>query len=200
MFFGKAVKQENLQLKNRNEQLECEIEKLKRQNQALTEENSRLDESNRTLKQQNSELLASNSNLTDENSKLKEEYSPLIKANESVISYRERLERQAVEDYNLQFERLKAFILRWQASLPEDKANTAENKKRLALTKLLSGILQESTPVSDLKSGAFALERLNDAIGGNRIDGESGFSLDEVLNPSGDLDLEALCKELGVMD
>ena len=179
MLFSKKTKQEILNLEQKVE--------------ALTAEKQ-------SLLQEIQQLKAENQNLTNENKRLNETYAPLIQAESGANGYRIQLEKNAVNEYNLQFERLKAFIARWQASLPESKADTPENKKRLALTKLLSGILQESTPVCDLQSGAFTVERLNDAIGGKNIDGESTFDLDAVLNPSTDLDLEALCKELGVMD
>ncbi len=179
MLFGKKTKLEILNLEQKVQTLTVEKQDLLREIQ---------------------QLKAENQNLINENKRLNQTYKPLIQAEMDAESYRTQLEKNAVNEYNLQFERLKAFIARWQANLPEGKADTPETKKRLALVKLLSGILQESTPVCDLQSGAFTVERLNDAIGGKNIDGESAFDLDAVLNPSTDLDLEALCKELGVMD
>ena len=181
--------------------------KIKEQNQSLISENAKLTEKIKLLEEQNAsltlkneQLCEQNQKLTAENQRLTNEFKPFLNAKKQAEDYKEHLEENAVMQYNLQFERLEAFIQRWQANLPESKADSPENKKRLALTKLLSGILQENTPVSDLQAGAFTVERLNEVIGGKNIDGENAFDLDAVLNPSADLDLASLCKELGVMD
>ena len=60
-------------------------------------------------------------------------------------------------------------------------------------------ILKEKPCVNSIEEGVALLDKLNGAINGNSVS-ESGFNLDEVLNPGNELDLESLCKELGVMD
>ena len=69
----------------------------------------------------------------------------------------------------------------------------------MALALALSEILKDNDCPKTLEEGIEILEKLNNVISGG---GEqtNGFNLDEVLNPSGELDLATLCKELGVMD
>ena len=67
-----------------------------------------------------------------------------------------------------------------------------------ALSLALSEILKDNSCPETLEEGIEIINKLNDAIGGDNKNG--GFNLDEVLNPTGELDLATLCKELGVMD
>ena len=103
-----------------------------------------------------------------------------------------------VERYNTELQRLKTFISRWQSALPEhDKG--IEGKKRMALSMALAEILKDKPCVNSIEEGVALLDKLNGVMGGN-AQSESGFNLEEVLNPGNELDLESLCKELGVTD
>ena len=61
------------------------------------------------------------------------------------------------------------------------------------------GHLKDNPCNSDIDEGVKLLEKLTNAINGGAGSGGE-FNLEEVLNPGSDLDLAALCKELGVMD
>ena len=83
--------------------------------------------------------------------------------------------------------------------MPEPKEITPESRKRRALAVALSEILKDNPCNSDIDEGVKLLEKLTNAINGGAGSGGE-FNLEEVLNPGSDLDLAALCKELGVMD
>ena len=174
--------------------------RLQAENERLLQENNGLLAKNRDLEQRVDKLELEIERLKRENCELTDRYQPYVNAKTNAESLCESERDRLIYEYNLQFDRLKAFIVRWQANLPEDRANTPENKKRSALADILSRILQENAPISDLQAGAFLVEKLNGAIGGKNPDDEGAFDLDAVLNPGKDLDLAALCKELGVMD
>lgn len=106
---------------------------------------------------------------------------------------------KAKERYELEINRLRLFVTRWISSLPEPKELTPESRKRRALAVALSEILKDNPCTDDIEQGVELLEKLSNAISGGG-NGDSGFNLEEVLNPGSDLDLATLCKELGVMD
>lgn len=158
-------------------------------NRALQEQNEQLKAQLERIKCENQALCARKSQLESENNTLKGEKALGKGASEQKI----------VERYNSELKRLALFVDSWQKALPEPKERTPESKKRLALAMALAEILKDKPCVSTIEEGVELLDKLNGVIYG-KPQGESGFNLEEVLNPGNDLDLESLCKELGVMD
>ncbi len=171
-------------------------------NKKISLENQRLSEENANLQEQvsklNAELLAQKS----QNEALKNQNYSILQKLKAFENQNEQLQlkmdKKLVLRYNVELQRLNNFIQRWQNALPEpDKG--IEGKKRRALSMALAEILKDKPCVNSIEEGVALLDKLNGVIGGN-VQSESGFNLEEVLNPGNELDLESLCKELGVMD
>ena len=173
----------------------------------IFDKNKKLNEENISLKERISKLESENSALKEkvlasEREKALQEQKGVAQVDAILNEAKQRakeLEEDALNKYRLELLRLRAFIEKWIGALPEPKERTAESKKRMALALALSEILKDNDCPKTLEEGIEILEKLNSVISGG---GEqtNGFNLDEVLNPSGELDLATLCKELGVMD
>jgi hypothetical protein len=163
----------------RYKKLQAENQELKREVQRLKEENAKI---------------VKDSNLSLEGESNTSYNSDCINAKEKA----DRVLQDALERYRIEINRLKTFVERWLKALPEPKERTAETRRRMALALALSEILKDNSCPETLEEGIEIINKLNDAIGGDNKNG--GFNLDEVLNPTGELDLATLCKELGVMD
>ena len=164
-------------------------------NKKLSLENKRLADENCDLQKQIDGLKAELSSQKQQNQSLLDKLSQFENKNTQLQL---KMDKKLVERYNAELNRLKTFILRWQSALPEhDKG--IEGKKRMALSMALAEILKDKPCVNSIEEGVALLDKLNGVIGGN-AQSESGFNLEEVLNPGNELDLESLCKELGVMD
>ena len=171
--------------------------------------NKKLASENNTLKRQNASLNEQidilNAKLLEEKSKAENLAAENDRHLEKLALYEKQQQEQAlkfdkklVERYNAELLRLKNFIHNWQSAMPEhDKG--IDGKKRMALSMALAEILKDKPCVNSIDEGVALLDKLKGAIHGNSVS-ESGFNLDEVLNPGNELDLESLCKELGVMD
>ncbi len=133
--------------------------------------------------------------------------STLISAKEKASE----IEATALIKYSLVVESLKKFSADWNAYfefLKEKYPNYATIQKVVGLKKTLDETLSENNAektvgIMDEKLSSVTdkimynpKERLNDLIAAT---GDSGFNIDEVLNP-GKLELEDLCKELGLME
>ena len=111
------------------------------------------------------------------------------------------------EQYKIEIDVLKLFIERWNAfvndtvkSYPSDKT-----RKLVAVADMIKEILQnENATHIDNKQKIDEVFKLTEGFvkESRSLYGvsESGFNMDDVLNPKGDLDLMELCKELGVTD
>lgn len=185
MLFNAKIKKENASLLAKNKALEEEISALKKQLEQKTQANKN-----------QAEKIAE---LTEKNGQLAKKAQMVLDAEFNAKDYCDELTQNALKAYNLHLQALKTFITRWQASLPEAK-QSPDLKKKLALSNALEEIIRGNTPVTDIEQGAQLIERLNGVIGGKNVYESDGFDLDAVLNPTEELDLEALCKELGVMD
>lgn len=213
------LKNENETIKRENEKLKAEIGNLKDENSAVKKARDRLTSENSSLKNNEQSLknriegfsLRIDSVLSEKAEILAEarEFAAEIiekaeqkaeKITDDATSLKNVLEADALAKYNAELSRLNDFVVRWQANLPEPKERTVNSRKRAALTLILSEILSDRKPPESIEKGIEILDKLNAAIGGKSQDSENGFDLDEVLNPSEDLDLETLCKELGVME
>ena len=111
------------------------------------------------------------------------------------------------EQYKIEIDVLKLFIERWNAfvndtvkSYPSDKT-----RKLVAVADMIKEILQnENATHIDNKQKIDEVFKLTESFvkESRSLYGvsESGFNMDDVLNPKGDLDLMELCKELGVTE
>lgn len=108
-------------------------------------------------------------------------------------------DKSIIELYNAELKRLYAFAARYQAALPADDA-LPENAKRRAVAGAIKEVLADNKTINSAEQGQEIISRINEILsGGGKIDSGDSFDINEVLNP-GELDLESLCKELGVMD
>lgn len=109
--------------------------------------------------------------------------------------------------YKTEVDVLKLFIERWNSfvndtvkSYPSDKT-----RKLVAVADMIKEILQndDASTVSN-KAKIDQIYKLTEGFvkESRSLYGvsESGFNMDDVLNPKGDLDLMELCKELGVTE
>ncbi len=203
MIFSNKAKAENEKLKKELAALNAKLKDLNAKYDATKAENEKqkkeLESFFEKEKQLKTRLLKEeqeNRELKDKNAHLTQKYGNFTNIDQA-NAFSENLEKQAVIRYNAELKNLATYITRWQNALPEPGERTAATKKRAALSAAIYNILIEIKEVSSAEEGKAAVKRINDVIGGNT--GDSSFNLDEVLNP-GKLDLESLCKELGVMD
>lgn len=127
----------------------------------------------------------------------KEEKTEKTEKTETTIRPNAKAELSAA--YMSEINRLKTFISRWEkALLSGDLA--AEKRKKSALTAALKQILNFNEQELSLAELSDKVSEMTDMIAGGKREEEGGIDLDEVLNPSEELDLESLCKELGVME
>ena len=106
-----------------------------------------------------------------------------------------KLKNEAAQKYALELVALKNFSKKWRAAL----SSGAEDKKS-EMIDLLKGFLDEigvDNAVGKLRKCDEILKA--DADKRQEENGQAfEFDLNEALNPSEELDLEELCKELGV--
>lgn len=102
--------------------------------------------------------------------------------------------------YSDELKRLYVFAARWQAALPTDD-RSPESERRKALVAAIKEIISDNKTINTAEQGREIVARITDLLscGGKPKTPSDTFDLNEVLNP-GELDLETLCKELGVMD
>lgn len=102
--------------------------------------------------------------------------------------------------YSDELKRLYVFAARWQAALPTDD-RSPESERREALVAAIKEIISDNKTINTAEQGREIVARITDLLsnGGKPKTPSDTFDLNEVLNP-GELDLESLCKELGVMD
>ncbi len=109
------------------------------------------------------------------------------------------VENELLSRYRLEIKRLKQFIAVWERALLSD--GVSENKsRRAALARALKEILSFNEQECSLAELSDKVAYLTDFVSGGKREEEGGIDLDEVLNPSVELNLEELCKELGVME
>lgn len=151
------------------------------------------------------ELLKGNSHLSSELSVYKEKEEYLSSAIISAEKTAEKIKKKAELQYALEMDKLRNFNNKWNdyfLLLKEKYPMYAPIDKALDIKQKLLSVLK----LSDSKR---AVEKLDKLLGDTEkndytkvdlavADG-NGFNLDEVLNP-GQLELEDLCKELGLME
>ena len=156
--------------------------------------------------------------LVKENGELKEQLTKLTENEKLILSVLKRaeqtainLEQQALLEYEIELERLKHFTEKWsayfeliQSKYPQSKliqkavkikkkaeSSNGESPKSvvLELEQMIEGNIKNH-PVFDPK------RKIADYISATS---NSGFNLNDVLNP-GDIELEDICRELGLID
>lgn len=121
------------------------------------------------------------------------------------------IKEQAENEYALEIERLRAFSNKWESyfkKIKEKYPTSSAVKKAVSVKDKIDSNLKKGVKPKKI------IEEVDVAIGNNEkkkfnpkekirdyiaATSDNGFNLDEVLNP-GDLQLEDLCKELGLIE
>ena len=113
----------------------------------------------------------------------------------------------AKEQYKVEIDRLNMFTARFNTFVKEvvNAYPTDKTRKLVAVGEMLKDILTTTeTEVYTSKDKILDAYKIIDGMSfkpsGLYGVSESGFNMDDVLNPKGDLDLMAICKELGVTE
>ncbi len=154
------------------------------------------------------------SELVKENTELSKKVEELTKKEPLIVATLERAEKTSQEiveraelEYSLEMQRLKDFAEKW-----DDYFNLLQEKYPLyPTTKKAVEIKDKVKDFSKTSNAKKTIEKLDSMITEKKFNpkqkikdyvvatSDSGFNLDEVLNP-GKLELEDLCKELGLIE
>ena len=114
------------------------------------------------------------------------------------------------EKYQTEIKNLRLFVSSFNEYVSEIvKAYPSDRtRKAVAVSDALKDILsREETATYTAKEQVLEAFKIIESVVPKKDskqslygEGENGFSMDEVLNPKGELDLMSLCKELGVTD
>lgn len=110
----------------------------------------------------------------------------------------EEIKNAAALRYALEIRRVKALAVCAEAELKQSGGE--QNKKKAALVMALKEILNFDETRLNGDALSEKAEELTDFIRGGKREEEGAIDLEEVLAPKEELDLEALCRELGVME
>ncbi|MBR2498196.1 MAG: hypothetical protein IKB67_00555 [Clostridia bacterium] len=157
----------------------------------------------------NRELVEQLNSVKAELALLKDKESIILATLERAEKTAIELERTANEQYELELERLKRFVSRWNAyfkSLKDEYPESSAIRKAINIKEMVEAasipqgakklIMGIDSVIDDKEQEKFnPKEKIHEYIAAT---GDNGFNLDEVLNP-GKLQLEDLCKELGLM-
>lgn len=156
------------------------------------------------IKKLNQEIRAFNALNENLSQKEKLVLSMLLRAEKTAFD----LEEKSKRDYLIALEKLNEFVSKWDdyfQMLEEKYPLYPPVQKALRLKELVGGEVKDAKEVIEELEGIIdggkgkkfnPQEKINDYIAAT---GDNGFNLDEVLNP-GELQLEELCKELGLID
>lgn len=192
------------------EQLTRDLEQLRRENNALKESSQKeIKQYAEKLSSAEAEIYRLNKKAAKSNKKSRGESlseaqtKPLggetSQKSEEQKELSENFKNELLSRYRLEIMRLKEFIVVWERALLSDGASDNKNR-RAALARALKEILSFNEQECSLSELSDKVAYLTDFISGGRRKEEGGIDLNEVLNPSGELNLEELCKELGVME
>lgn len=192
------------------EQLTRDLEQLRRENNALRESSQKeIKKYAEKLSSAEAEIYRLNKKAAKSNKKSRGESlseaqtKPLggetSQKSEEQKELSENFKNELLSRYRLEIMRLKEFIVVWERALLSDGASDNKNR-RAALARALKEILSFNEQECSLSELSDKVAYLTDFISGGRRKEEGGIDLNEVLNPSGELNLEELCKELGVME
>ncbi len=156
--------------------------------------------------------------LNREIAELKAELSQYKEKEDAILSTMETAELSAISvrekanlQYSLEIERLKQFSKRWESYLNDLK----EKYPMYAPVAIAEGVKAEIDKLNGEENAKDIIEELDDKLIDAEFNkpfnpkakireyiaatGDNGFNLEEVLNP-GELKLEDICKELGLID
>lgn len=171
------------------------------------------EQGNNELKEKVVELFDANKKLLSENDLLKSQSDSVVKALSEARDRASQIENSAVEKYNATLLSLKNFLIKWKVyfdylseKYPYYQTSTQSLRLINNLRVVLDGNSLDQSSISSLdnelsknmiKVGLKVPDKsIQDYIAST---GDNGFNLDEVLNP-GELKLEDLCKELGLLE
>lgn len=185
--------------------------RLEAENSALKARLKKLAEINGELNAKIAELEASLEKLKTETAATQLKTAEDIEAEnvilraKDIISDAEResedIKNAALMRYKAEIKRIKALVFAADAELMANGAETAKDKRKQALVAALKEMLNFDETALTVEQAGEKAEALTEFLrGGRRPEDDSYFDLDEVLNPKEELDLEALCRELGVME
>lgn len=156
------------------------------------------------ISQLNAEIKVLSATAEDLNQKEKLILATLVRAEKTALD----LKKEAEEQYELEIERLKRFSKKWDKYFNDlkekyplykpvkdavkinEKLKNSSGDAKVVINELDSMLPKEKEKPFNPKS------KIRDYIAAT---GDNGFNLDDVLNP-GELRLEDLCKELGLID
>ena len=192
-----------MELKNRKykrEQVNAIIEAYKEQYESLIFD----------LRSRINELVKENKTLLEQVEQNKKRENLIVKALESAEERAEQIIEQAQLEYVLEMQRLKSFSDKWDKYFNKLKEKYPLDK---AINKAIE-IKNQAVSLSDESDAKKAIQKIDDMISQENQSfnpktkikdyisatiSENGFNLNEVLNP-GKLELEDLCKELGLIE
>jgi hypothetical protein len=206
------------ELESKLETLTNKVEKLELENSELRAEIVRLKSENDALKHEKS---ATEDSDDDDDGRFRKLGAKIEKEKMQAAE----LKQAAMTEYALELKRVKLFADKWQAFFA-DKNTTVMQKQELCnllsdvLTKQsVGGVLSDKEKADAImkkmgtsfeeegkkqaqKSGKVQKTSAKNIAQKKTSDGDedSGFNLDDAVNPKGTLDLEELCKELGVFN
>ncbi len=168
---------------------------------------AKLAEQKSTLIDLNKEIVSLRAELTQ----YRDKEDVILSTMENAESVAVNLKQRANLQYSLEIERLKQFSKRWESYLEDLK----EKYPLYAPVTIAEEIKDEIEKLENGKDAKDAIERLDDKLIDAEFNkpfnpkakirdyiastGNNGFNLEEVLNP-GELKLEELCRELGLID
>ncbi len=123
----------------------------------------------------------------------------------------QELEKQSMLEYELELERLKSFVEKWEHFFSEENQSNLDSPSQKL--EILKDQVKSANKSSSPKQVIRELDKiLNEDVKENPIfnpkkkigdyiaaTNQGGFNMDEVMNP-GELKLEDICKELGLID
>lgn len=193
-----AMTEKMEKLKLENAELRAKLNNTQAEKEALENENMALGSNLKTLrkKQTEEELLDD-----DDDPDRAQDLAKIKKEKERAIELR----LLATEKYALEMKRLKLFSDKWQEFFENNSALEIRQ-----LCNLLHDILKDDLSVDGALSSKNMVDKVYAHIG-EPIDPEQlikehfdseevEFNLDDAINPKGELNLEDLCKEMGVFD
>lgn len=198
-----AMSKKMERLKGENAELRAQLSSMKNANEALSNEKDALGHNLKALRRENGKLTEELDDSSDDDP---DRAAARQRIRKDEIKA-EELKRLAMEQYAMELKRLKLFSDKWQAFYDD---STVMKKQELAnlLTDLLRNsdqaefILESKAKTDEAfriieESKPFEPEKIiKDYFDAE----ENGFNLDDAVNPKGELDLEDLCKELGVFE
>ncbi len=156
-----------------------------------------------------SELEKENKSLLEQVEQYANRERLIIKALESAEEKAEQIKEQAQLEYVLELQRLKDFIKKWDKYFItlKEKYPCDSTKKALDIKKQVEEVSKEDDAKECIEKLDEMISEQNRAFNPktkikeyiSATTSENGFNINDVLNP-GKLELEDLCKELGLIE